>query len=100
MKIMIVRQPDINSYLYLSDEYGSYGIFGITECGSFYVLPISSPHPGDKLIGGYWAANRVKEILYLYPGGEPGDFEIFVQDILESKQIYEIADAAGLALRN
>lgn len=100
MKIMIIRQPDINSYLYLSDEYGSYGIFGITESGSFYVLPINSSHPGNTLIGGYWAANKVKEILYLYPGGEPVDFEIFVKDIIESKKIDDIVNAAGLTVKH
>lgn len=97
MKIMIIRQPDINSYLYLSDSYGSYGKFGITGTGNFYVLPIESTHPGNTLIGGFWAANRVKEILYLYPNGSILDFEIFVTDIIESKQINDIAAAAGLS---
>lgn len=95
MKIMIISQPDINSYLYLSDEYGSYGRFGITSTGRFYVLPIEISHPRNTLIGGYWAANKVKEILYLYPREALPEFEIFIQDIIESKQIKYIAEAAG-----
>ena len=96
MKIMIIRQPDINSYLYLSDEYGSYGRFGITSTGRFFVLPENSTHPENTLINGFWAANKVKEILYLYPGSAVPDFEIFVKDIIESKQIDDIVTAAGL----
>ncbi len=97
MKIMIIRQPDINSFLYLSDDYGSYGRFGITKTGSFYVLPEDSSYPNNTLISGYWAANKVKDILYLYPGGPVSDFEILVHDIIESKQINDIVDAAGFA---
>ncbi len=100
MKIMIVRQPDIDSYLYLSEEYGSYGRFGITETGSFYILPFQFSHPGNTLIGGFWAANKVKDILYLYPRGAVLDFAIFVQDIIESRQIEDIAEAAGLDLKH
>lgn len=97
MKIMIIRQPDINSYLYLNDEYAAYGRFGLTASGGFYVLPINSVYPDNTLIGGFWAANKVKEILYLYPVSAFPDFEIFVTDIIESKQIEEIVYAAGLA---
>ena len=97
MKIMIISQPDINSYLYLSDEFGSYGRFGLTNSGDFYVLPINSCHLNNTLIGGFWAANKVKDILYLYPRGDVSDFEIFIQDIIESRQIEHIAEAAGLA---
>ena len=96
MKIMIIRQPDINSYLYLSDDYGSYGKFGITKSGGFYVLPEDSCLPDNSLISGFWAVNKVKEILYLYPGGPLPDFEMFVQDIIESRQIEDIVNAAGL----
>lgn len=97
MKIMIIRHPDINSFLYLSDDYGSYGRFGITKSGRFYVLPEESSNPDNTLIGGFWAANKVKEILYLYPGGPVSEFEIFVHDMIESKQINDIVDAAGLS---
>lgn len=95
MKIMIIRQPDINSFLYLSDDYGSYGRFGLTKTGSFYVLPEESSTPENTLIGGFWAANKVKEILYLYPGGPVSEFEIFVNDIIGSKKIEDIVCAAG-----
>lgn len=97
MKIKILKQPDMNSYLYLSDEFGSYGRFGITCSGSFFVLPIQKSHPENTLIGGFWAANRVKEILYLYPVKSAPDFEIFVNDIIESRQIEYIVKAAGLS---
>ena len=96
MKIMIIRQPDISSYLYLDEEYGSYGRFGLTNSGTFYVLPLDSSHPENTLIGGFWAVNRVKEILYLYPREAAPDFEIFIKDIIESRQIYDIVNAAGL----
>ncbi len=96
MKVMIIRQPDIDSYLYLTDEFGSYGRFGITNTGSFYVLPFQFSHPCNTLIGGFWAANKVKDILYLYPRGEALEFEIMVREIIETKQIGEIVEAAGL----
>ncbi|HNX24962.1 MAG TPA: hypothetical protein PKG60_13025 [Spirochaetota bacterium] len=96
MKIIIIRQPDINSYLYLSDEFAVYGRFGLTKSGAFYVLPLNSSHPDNTLIGGFWAANKVKDILYLYPHGSVPEFEIFVKDIIESRQIDNIAEAAGL----
>jgi len=96
MEIRIIRQPDINSYLSLSDEFGNYGRFGITNSGAFYVLPVNTAHLNNTLIGGFWAANRVKDILYLYPRGDISEFEFFVQDIIESKQIEDIAEAAGL----
>jgi len=98
MEIKIIRQPDMNSYLYLSDEFGSYGRFGLTNSGSLYVLPINSSQPDNTLISGFWAANRVKRILYLYPRGASFEFEIFVQDIIESRQIEDIAEAAGIEL--
>lgn len=100
MKIMIIRQPDINSFLYLSDDYGSYGRFGLTKSGGFYVLPENSSNPDNTLIGGFWAADKVKEILYLYPGGPVSEFEIFVQDIIESKQIVDIVKASGIEKYN
>jgi len=96
MKIMIIREPDINSYLYLSDEYGSYGRFGLTKSGAFFVLPINLSHPENTLIGGFWAANKVKDILYLYPKDASSEFEFFVHDIIESRKIKYITEAAGL----
>jgi hypothetical protein len=100
MKVMIIRQPDIDSYLYLSDEFGSYGRFGITHTGSFYVLPFQDSNPPNTLIGGFWAANKVKDILYLYPKGASLDFEIMVREIIETRQITEIAEAAGIGTKH
>ena len=99
MKIEIRRLPDINKFQHLPAVYASYGRFGITTSGHFYVLMIQSSHPENTRIGGYWASSADKKVLYLSARGAVLGFEEFVTEIVAKEWITQIAQAAGVRLK-
>lgn len=96
MKFEIRRLPDINDYRSLPPEFADYGRFSLTHSGHFYVLGIRSSHDWQTKIGGYWAVNHARDILYLSPRGAALGFEDFIDEMVADGRIMEIAKRAGM----
>ncbi len=96
MKVEIIEFQDINSYEQLPNECNTGGKFGRTKSGVHFIMPIENPFFKNIEIGGYWASNKEKNTLYLWPKGKAKYFELFINELRGNDWFENLRIASGL----